>query len=58
MTNGMNRRKFLQIMGMSAAGAALAACAPAAVPASAPAASSGDEAAPADARRSTNKAAC
>jgi glucose/mannose transport system substrate-binding protein len=40
MTN-MNRRRFLQVMGLSAAGAALAACAPTAVPSAAPAAGNG-----------------
>ncbi len=38
MSSDMNRRKFLQMMGMGAAGAALAACAPAAAPGAAPAA--------------------
>lgn len=40
MTN-MNRRRFLQVMGLSAAGAALAACAPTAVPSAAPVAGNG-----------------
>jgi glucose/mannose transport system substrate-binding protein len=41
MTNSMNRRKFLQVMGMGAAGVALAACAPVAAPSAAPSAGSG-----------------
>jgi glucose/mannose transport system substrate-binding protein len=43
----MNRRKFLQVMGMGAAGAALAACAPAAAPSAPAAPAAGGAAAPA-----------
>lgn len=47
MSSGMNRRKFLQVMGMGAAGAALAACAPAAAPSAPAAPAAGGAAAPA-----------
>ncbi|MBI1299558.1 extracellular solute-binding protein [bacterium] len=47
MSSGMNRRKFLQVMGMGAATAALAACAPAAAPSAPAAPAAGGAAAPA-----------